>query len=220
MLLLFGMQLTWYGQSCFKIESKDIVLVTDPFDKSIGLTPPRFRADIALVSHDHPAHANTESLQGLPFVIAGPGEYEVKGVMVRGIQTFHDAAGGKERGSNTVYIIRMEGMTICHMGDFGEEGIREEIVDHIGDVDILLLPVGGGRTIDGRAAARIVRAIEPRIAVPMHYKVSGVSGSLDSVDGFLKEMGVKEKKAEEKLSVKKKELPEEEMRVVILETAR
>src|SRR3989344_1337822 len=138
------MQISWYGHSCFKIETKDIVLGTDPFDKSIGLTPPRFRADIVTTSHDHPAHANSGSLQGSPFIISGPGEYEVKGVMVRGIQTFHDADGGKKQGMNTVYVIRIGGITLCHLGDFGEATMREETVEEVGDIDILFLPVGGG----------------------------------------------------------------------------
>ena len=213
------MQLSWYGQSCFKIESRDVTIAIDPFSKTIGLTPPRFKSDILLVTHAHSDHANLDTLPGSPFLIQGPGEYEVKGVSVRGLRTFHDNSSGAERGLNTVYIIEVEDIKICHLGDLGEEKLREETQEAIGDVDILLIPVGGTYTIDGKAASGIVHAIEPRIVIPMHYKIPGLAISLASAEPFLKEMGIKNAEATEKLVIKKKDLPEAETRVVLLKSA-
>lgn len=212
------MVITWYGQSCFKLQSGELVGVIDPFGKEIGLTPPRFRADFVLITHPHSDHANKDTIPESPFVIEGPGEYEIKGVAVRGLQTYHDNAEGKERGLNTIYMIEMEGMKICHLGDFGEKEMRDDILEKIGDVDILLIPVGGYSTISGEDAARIANKIEPRIVIPMHYKIPGLKAPLESAEKFLKEMGARSAEAEEKLVIKAKDLPQEEMRVVVLRT--
>lgn len=218
--------ITWYGQSCFKLQSGELVGVIDPFGKEIGLTPPRFRADFLLITHPHFDHANKDTIPENPFCIEGPGEYEVKGVTVRGIQTYHDESEGKERGLNTIYMIEIEGIKICHIGDFGEKEMRDETLEKIGDVDILMIPVGGPAraaagghyTIDGEGAAKIVSKIEPRIVIPMHYKIPGLKAQLDSAEKFLKEMGAKNADAEEKLVIKAKDLPQEETRVVVLKT--
>ncbi|MBI2637639.1 MAG: MBL fold metallo-hydrolase, partial [Candidatus Sungbacteria bacterium] len=166
------MVITWYGQSCFKLQSGELVGVIDPFSRDIGLTPPRFRADFLVITHDHMDHNNAESIPEENLVIVkGPGEYDAKGVFIKGIQTYHDSKEGKERGLNTIYVIEMEGIKICHMGDFGEGEVRQETLDAIGDVDILLIPVGGTYTIDAEEASRVVSQIDPRIVIPMHYKI-------------------------------------------------
>ena len=214
------MVITWYGQSCFKIQSGDLVLAIDPFDKDIGLTPPRFKADIVAVTHEHRDHNNVESIPEGSFVIRGPGEYESKEVAITGIPTFHDTKEGRERGRNTIYLIGMEDMRLAHLGDFGEEKIRPETLDALGEVDILFVPVGGTYTIDAETAAEVVSAIEPRLVIPMHYAIPGLKVKLDGVETFLKEMGAKNTSAEERLTLKKKDLPEtESMRVVVLKTA-
>lgn len=218
------MVITWLGQSCFKIQSGELVIIIDPFSKEIGLTPPRFRADLALITHSHFDHSNTDSLTGEPFIIQGPGEYEIKGVYVKGIYTFHDKAQGKEKGINTVYKIEFEEINIAHLGDFGEGILRDETLDEIGDTDILMIPVGGpsakpdtGKyTIDAEDAAKVVRQIEPRFVIPMHYKIPGLKVELDPVDQFLKEMGARNKEAQEKLTIKKKDFAEEDKTEVIV----
>lgn len=195
-------------------------MVIDPYGKELGLTPPRFRADIALVTHGHFDHANTESLSGNPFVISGPGEFEVKDVYVEGIASFHDTTRGKERGTNTIYKIIMEDIRLVHMGDFGEEKLRDETLEKIGDVDILIIPVGGNYTIDASGAARVIKQIEPRFVIPMHYAIPGLKVKLDGVDQFLKEMGAGKVETRDKFVVKKKDIGEDEKtEVVMLKTA-
>lgn len=211
------MIISWYGQSCFKIESRGVVLAIDPFEKDIGLTPPRFKADVVLITHSHSDHRNRDAIQGEPFIIDGPGEYEVKGVGVRGVRTFHDSASGKERGVNTVYIVDLEDTKICHLGDLGEERLRQEVLEEIGDIDILMVPVGGTYTIDGKQAVFVASQIEPRVVIPMHYKIPKLTTSLAGKELFLKEMGAKEADSLEKFVIKKKDLPEEETRVVVLQ---
>lgn len=209
------MIITWLGQSCFKLQSGELVAVIDPFSKEIGLTPPRFRADLTLVTHGHYDHSNAETLGGEPFLISGAGEYEVKGVYVRGLETFHDKSRGEERGMNTIYKITMEDLNILHLGDFGEGEMRDETLDEIGDTDILMIPVGGKYTIDAIEAYKVVKQIEPRYAIPMHYKIPGLKLDLDGVEKFLKEFETKTE-LKEKFVIKKKDLGEEEKTEVIV----
>jgi len=211
------MVITWYGQSCFKIQSGEIVLFTDPFCKEIGLTPPRGQANIVTISHQHYDHNNYDSLTGDPLVIRRPGEYEARGVDIKGIFSFHDNKEGAERGPNTIYVIEMEGIKICHLGDLGQEKLTSEQVDEINGVDILMIPVGGTTTLSGEDAVEIINQIEPRIVIPMHYKIPGLSnGKLDGVDAFLKEMGIGKKEVVDKLTLKKKDLPQDKTDVVVM----
>lgn len=210
------MVITWYGQSCFKIQSGETVLFTDPFAKEIGLTPPRAQANIVTISHNHFDHNNSEALTGEPLVIEGPGEYESKGVDIKGILSFHDDKEGKERGTNTIYVIEIEGMKICHLGDLGQAKLTAQQVERIDGVDILMIPVGGTNTIDEEMAAEIINQIEPRIVIPMHYKIPGLTSKIEGVDAFLKEMGVAKKETVDKLTLKKKDLPEGDMQVVVM----
>ena len=213
------MNITWYGQSCFKIQSKDTVLITDPFDKKIGLKPPFGAADIVTISHNHYDHNNFQVIKNDPFIIDGAGEYEIKKVRIKGINSYHDNQEGKERGQNTIYIIEMEGIKICHLGDLGQSNLINGQLEEIGQVDILFIPVGGVFTIDWKSANTIISQIEPRIIIPMHYKISGVKGELlklDTIDNFCKERGVSSKDAVNKFSIKKKDLPQEGSETVIM----
>lgn len=212
------MTISWYGHSCFKISNQGghLTLIIDPFDKSIGLTPPRGTADIVLVSHNHHDHNNIKALAGKPFIVDGPGEYEVKGVSINGIASYHDNKKGEERGVNTIYLIEMDKIKICHLGDFGQEKLSDSQLEAIGNVDVLVIPVGGKYTIDALEAAKIAKQIEPHLIIPMHYKISGLSiDGLDSADGFLKEMGVEKKVIVDKLTLKGKDLSTKEMEVVL-----
>ena len=215
------MVIAYYGISCFKIQSGDTVLAIDPFDKSSGLTPPRFQTDIVLSSHNHPNHNNIDSLapkqeSGI-FAITTPGEYEIHGIQIRGIPSWHDAKSGAEKGKNTIYVIEWENMRVVHMGDYGEHELRDELHETIGTPDILMLPIGGRDTIDEETAVKLIAHIEPRIIIPMHYKIPGVTTKWSDVEEFLKEMG--EKTApEERFTIKKKDVPAENQRIVVLKT--
>jgi L-ascorbate metabolism protein UlaG (beta-lactamase superfamily) len=211
------MVITWYGQSCFKVQSGETILITDPFSKEIGLTPPRGQANIVTISHQHYDHNNVEALAASnPFVIEGPGEYEVKGVNIVGLEAFHDQKEGKERGSNTVYVIEMEGIKICHLGDIGQLKLDSRQIEIIDGIDILMIPVGGIYTVNGEEAADLINQIEPKIVIPMHYKIPGLTIKLEGLEDFLDEMGVSKKETVEKLAIKKKDLPEEGSEVVVM----
>jgi len=212
------MTIRWYGHSCFKISSQGdhLTIVTDPFDKSIGLTPPRLSADIVTVSHHHYDHDNVKSLSGDPFIIDGPGEYEVKGVKVLGCSSFHDQKQGRERGENTIYLIEMDEIRVCHLGDFGQSQLSNRQLEALGQVDILMIPVGGHYTISAKESAQITKQLGPRLIIPMHYHLPSLKIKLDKVDSFLREMGLNGKKPIEKLVVKKKDLESKKMEVVVM----
>lgn len=205
------MIIQWYGQSFFRIDSKDAVIAIDPFSKNpdCGFNRvPRFRADIVLISHDHPDHNNAGAVDGAPVFLLGAGECEVKGVFIRGIPSFHDETEGKERGPNTIFVIETdEDLRVCHTGDLGTKKLPEDVIESAGAVDILLIPVGGTSTIDARGAWSVVRQIEPKIVIPMHYRIPGVNLPLDGIEKFLKEAGANPD-VEDRLSVRKKELKE------------
>lgn len=215
------MQIIWRGQSCFQIltsQGKDtqISLVIDPFGNSLGLRVPEFSADIALITHDHDDHNNLGAVKGNPFIIDGPGEYEIKGVYIQGIPAFHDKNFGKEKGRVTIYTIESEEMRICHMGDFGQKELFSEQLEDIGEVDVLLIPIGGNYTIGSQEASKIISQIEPKIVVPMHYSLPKLKIKLEGVEKFLKAMGKKMPEPLPKLTVKKKDLSSEETSIVIL----
>jgi L-ascorbate metabolism protein UlaG (beta-lactamase superfamily) len=213
------MHIVWHGHSMFKIMSKEATIVTDPYDsKMVGLTSPRPKADIVLVSHQHEDHNNVSIVKGEYKLISGPGEYEVKGVHIRGIETYHDDKKGAERGLNTVYVFTTEEMNLAHLGDLGQP-LDDEQIEEIGEVDVLMIPVGGVYTIDHRQAEEVVNQIEPRLVIPMHYKIPKLKIKLDPVDKFLADMGASKVEPLPKLSLKKKDLPREETKVVLLEKA-
>ncbi len=211
------MEITWFGHSCFRIKGKEATLVTDPFAETLGYPLRHPAADIVTISHDHPHHSSLSAIEGQPKVIAGPGEYEIAEVFIYGIRTFHDAEGGKIRGRNTVYLIEIDEVRICHLGDLGHVPTAEQ-VEEISGSDVLLVPVGGVCTIDATAAAETVSLLQPRLVIPMHFKTEAikVEVELDPVDRFLKELGAKGISAESKLAITKSSLPEE-TKVVLLD---
>ena len=223
------MQLLWKGQSCFSVmvqrtKQEQVKIVIDPFDPSfVGLKLPSLEADLVLVTHDHADHNNTKAVKGSavsaskePFVIADPGEYEIKDIFIRGISSFHDDVQGKERGKNTIFIIEAEGMRLCHLGDFGQHELTTEQIGQIGNIDVLFIPVGGTYTVDGKQAAVIVGQIEPRMVIPMHYALPNLKVKLAKVDDFLASMGVKNIEPQGKFNVKMRDFPVEGITVTIL----
>lgn len=215
------MQITWLGQSSFKIEAKTtlgntVTIITDPYNDSVGLKMPRSKADIVTVSHGHFDHNNLEAVKGEPFIIQNPGEYETKGVFIYGVETYHDDKKGAERGPSTVYRIDVEDLTLAHLGDLGHT-LENGQLELLEGVDILMIPVGGVYTIDAKKAMDVISQIEPRIVLPMHYKIPGIKVNFDGIDKFCKEIGVCSKDHPDKLKITKKDLPQEDMQVIVLE---
>jgi len=202
------MEIDWFGLSCFRLRARDATVVTDPYEKSIGLKLPRPRADIVTISHNHAGHDHADGVAGNPKIIQGPGEYEISNVFVTGVQTFHDKRGGKDRGKNTVYALNIEGLNVCHLGDLGHVPTQAQ-ADLIGQVDILLVPVGAGNALNASDAAEVVSLFEPQVVIPMHYRVPELAVKLDVVDKFIKEMGIKAPAAVESLNFKRDNLPKE-----------
>ena len=209
------MEIDWFGLSCFRLRSREASVITDPYEKSIGLKLPRPRGDIVTISHNHAGHDNADGVAGNPKVINGPGEYEISGVFITGVQTYHDKRNGKDRGKNTVYAINIEGINVCHLGDLGHVPTQTQ-ADEIGQVDILLVPVGGGNALNASDAAEVVSLFEPMIVIPMHYRVPDLSVKLDPVEKFIKEMGMKAPPPIESLNLKRDGLAKE-MQIILLD---
>lgn len=212
------MMITWQGHACFKIQDKvgpeGVTVVTDPFDKEVGLKVPNFEADIVTVSHQHHDHNNTAALRGTPFIIDCAGEYDRKGVLIEGIDSFHDEKEGAERGGNIIYRLVIDDLSVVHLGDLGHI-LSDAQLEKLSGTDILLIPVGGKYTIDAKRAVEVISQIEPRIVIPMHYKTKDSKLDIDGVDKFIKEIGLTPT-YEEKLKISKKDLPQEDMELVIL----
>jgi L-ascorbate metabolism protein UlaG (beta-lactamase superfamily) len=198
--------ITWLGHSCFRIKGSQAVVITDPFPPDLGYSLGKPTADIVTVSHQHPSHSYVQGVGGEPRPIQGPGEYEISSVLILGVATFHDAEGGRKRGKNTVYLMEVDGISICHLGDLGHV-LSNEQVEEIGDVDVLMLPVGGVSTIDASVAAEIIRQLEPHAVIPMHYKTPEIDRKLEPVEKFLKEMGMEQVEPRPKLSFTRSNLP-------------
>ena len=194
------------GHSCFRIKGSQAIVITDPFPPDLGYSLGKQTADIVTVSHQHPSHMYTEAISGEPRIVSGPGEYEISGVLIIGIATFHDSVRGQTRGKNTAYLMEIDGISICHLGDLGHV-LSSEQVEEIGDIDVLLLPVGGVSTINAAMAAEVIRQLEPKVVIPMHYKTPLLKRELDPVDDFLREMGVGQVEPRARLSVSRTNLP-------------
>ena len=197
-----------------KIGSDNITLTTDPFNEKTGLKQPNFETDIITVSHDHYDHNNTKSLRGDKFIIDSAGEYDVKGILIYGVESYHDEVEGKERGKNIIFRIEMDNISITHLGDLGHK-LNSKQLEILTGTDILLIPVGGKYTLDAKKAVEVTSQIEPRIVIPMHYKTPNLTLDIDGVDKFIKEIGIKPTE-EEKLKISKRDLPQEDMELVIL----
>lgn len=214
------MDIKYLGHSSFFIKTKDAKLVTDPFDpKMVGLKFPKTEADIVTVSHQHQDHNNTKAIDGSPLVINMAGEYEKKGLRVFGYQTYHDKQNGAERGENIVYKFEGDNVSVLHCGDLGLVW-DDSFIDQMGEIDVLLIPVGGFYTIDPAEAVELIKKIEPSIVIPMHYGSTKLNqqgfGKLAPVEDFLKKIGAENSVPVPKLVVKKEELTEE-IKVVVME---
>lgn len=214
------MEIVWKGHSFFLIsiqknKEEETKIAIDPFDESLGLPLKEEEADILLISHDHFDHNNKKIIKGDPFIIKAPGEYEFKDIYIEGIEGFHDNKKGKERGKVTIFTIEGEEIKICHLSDLGQKELTDEQLERIGEIDILMIPVGGTFTISSKEAVNIISQIEPKIVIPMHYFLPKMKIKLEKLENFLKEIGLKEAEKLKVLKIKKKNLPSE-TKVIIL----
>lgn len=225
------MEIVWLGHSCFRIKGKQAVVITDPFSPDLGYKMTKREADIVTISHDHPGHNFAASVLPLPSspapelpqvplcarpkVVKGPGEYDIANVWVTGIASFHDSEGGAKRGKNCIYLIQLDDIVLCHLGDIGHP-LSTQQLQALGGVQVLFLPVGGVSTIDAAAAAQIIRTIEPKLVIPMHYKTESLTTPLEPLENFLKQMALKEVIPLARLNVTTNSLTDE-TRVVVLD---
>ncbi|HTE84019.1 MAG TPA: MBL fold metallo-hydrolase, partial [Dehalococcoidia bacterium] len=172
------MEITWLGHSCFRLRSRETTVVTDPPSAEKGYSLPNLTATIVTVSHGHPGHNASALCGGSPRVIEGPGEYEVGGVLIAGVRTYHDDKHGQDRGPNTAFVIELEELRLCHLGDLGHIPTAEQR-EAMSDIDVLMIPVGGHSTIDGAGAAEVASLLEPKIVIPMHYRTDLFAGELE-----------------------------------------
>ncbi len=210
------MTISYLGHSCFRIEAKEGSVLIDPFSKEIGLRAPKIKDDIVLISHAHEDHNNVADINEGAFLIINPGEYEKNGISIQGISSFHDNNEGRDRGYNTIYVIRAEDMTICHLGDFGESKLSDRQVELISDVDVLMVPVGGTYTINAKEAVGIITQVEPKMIIPMHFKTKDLRLDIEGPEKFIKELSLKPEKVD-KLKISKKLLPTEETKLIVFE---
>ncbi len=205
------MEITWYGLSCFRItERKNATVVTDPYNGNLGLPALKLKADVITVSHDAPGHNGVDSVSGWEHALDGPGEYEIGSVFITGIKTNFNA----ESNRNVLYLFDYDGLTVAHLGDMKKVPAQTQI-DALEQVNILLVPVGGGNSLGAAQAAELVSMLEPNIVIPMHYQIPGLKLELETVDRFLKEMGVSEPVEENSLKISSSNLPEETETVIL-----
>jgi L-ascorbate metabolism protein UlaG (beta-lactamase superfamily) len=210
------MEITWYGQTCFRLSERGLAtVVTDPYPPDVGLTFPRPRAHIVTVSYDDPQCRYTSGVRGPFKLLDGPGEYEIGGVFITGITTFADGKQGASRGLNTIFTFNVNNLTVCHLGRLGHVPTQSQVED-LGAVDVLLAPVGGGGSLSPAQASEVISLFEPSLVIPMYYKVQGLEVKLGTRSRFLKEMGLEKVDSQEMLKVNRASLSEE-TQVVVLE---
>jgi len=212
------MEITWYGHACFRLKDKNSTVITDPYDKSLGLPVPRLKADIVTVSRISPHHSYLEAVKSDYKLVDGPGEYEIGGTFITGVSLIPPKRGGK-RGQNwhqnNVFVIFLDDIAVCHLGDLAHVPTQSQVED-MGSIDVLLVPVGGLQALNAAQAAEVISLIEPYFVIPMHYQLPGVTLELDPVDKFLKEMGATNVEAESSVKLTQSNLSDE-TQIILLE---
>jgi L-ascorbate metabolism protein UlaG (beta-lactamase superfamily) len=212
------MEITWYGYSCFRLTERGMAtVVTDPYDhREVGLEPLKLKADIVTVSQDAAAHNYTAAVKGEVYRIPGPGEYEIGGVFITGVQTNASGKRGDTENMNTLFVIDYNGLTIAHLGNLQRVPNQAE-VEALGPVNIALVPVGGGDSLNAAKAAEVISLLEPNLVIPMHYAIPDMKMKLDPISKFLKEMGLVEVASVPSLKVTSANTLPEETRVTVLD---
>lgn len=210
------MEIIWYGHSCFRLVERNMAtVVTDPFDsETVGYEPLKLKADIVTSSHDAPGHNFLSAVKGTTHDITGPGEFEIGGVFITGVQTDGQGKKAADKPRNTLYVFDYNGLNVAHLGDLRTVPTQAEI-EALGTVHVALVPIGGGSGLNAAKAAEIVSLLEPNIVIPMHYHTPAVKVELDRLDKFLKEMGLHEAETVPSLKVTRSGLPDE-TKVIVL----
>ncbi|HYY88195.1 MAG TPA: MBL fold metallo-hydrolase [Chloroflexota bacterium] len=217
------MDITWLGHACFRLRGRDVTILTDPYEgDDWGYPPLAATADVVTISNEHPHHAGLSGVSGTPRVLRGPGEYEIGGALIWGVRTpRRTSQDGLTATRNTAYVIQLEELTICHLGDLAEGSLSAEQLTRLKDSAVLLVPIGGHCTINAAQAAQVIAQIEPKLIVPMHYATDETRGrvELDDISRFCREMGASDAAPRPRLSVTATSLPNEPT-VVLLESRR
>jgi L-ascorbate metabolism protein UlaG (beta-lactamase superfamily) len=210
------MEITWYGLSCFRLSERGMAsVVTDPYDHQVvGLEALKLKSEIVTVSHRAPGHDYVQAVKGKNHVITGPGEYEIGGVFITGVQTNGTSKKDADEPRNTLYVFDYNGITIAHLGDIRRIPTQTE-VEALGNVHVALVPVGGGGSLSAAKAAEIVSVLEPGIVIPMHYSLPNLQLKLAPLSKFLKEMGIGDVEEHDSLKITQTSIPEETKIVVL-----
>ena len=206
------MEVTFLGHSSFRMRGKDVAIVTDPYGGPRGQTLTKVQADIVTISHDQEGHNNLAAVEGDPKVLSGPGEYEIRGALVTGVATFLDAVSGQQKGRNTVYVIQLDDLRLCHLGDLGHV-LSTEQIEEIGTVDVLFVP-GQSEILGIAKTAEVISQIEPSVIVPMHV-TSTDEADMAAIEKFCHEMGLRGIVPQQKLMLTRASLPQETQVVVL-----
>ncbi len=213
------MEITYFGLNSVRLRGREAAVLIDPYDPKLGLSPVRLNVQVVVLTHDDPTHFSMQGLGNEYHLVSGAGEFEIKGIALHGIQTYHDRKKGAERGKNTVFVIEVDDLRVCHLGHLGH-ALDEAQLDAIGSkVDVLCVPVGDGSHINATEATEIVNQIEPKLVVPISYKLPGLSllaQNLEGVEKFAKEMGATDLTPQPKLQLTSSPTTEE-TKLVILE---
>jgi L-ascorbate metabolism protein UlaG (beta-lactamase superfamily) len=213
------MEITYFGLNAIRVRGRDATLMIDPYEPKLGLAPVRLNVQIVALTHEDPTHFSTQGLGSDYHLVTGAGEFEIKGIFLRGIQTYHDAQKGAKRGKNFVYVVEVDDLRVCHLGHLGH-ALDEKQLDAIGSkIDVLCVPVGGGSHINSAQASEIVNQIEPKLVIPISYRLPGLgllAQDLEPVDKFAKEMGATDLTTQPKLQLTSSPA-QEETRLVLLE---
>jgi L-ascorbate metabolism protein UlaG (beta-lactamase superfamily) len=206
------MEISWLGHCCFQLRGKNAVLITDPFPpqsaavKGGSLQQGKINASIVTVSHHHALHSFIERVGGDPHIVRGPGEYEISDVLITGVASYHDERRGQLHGRSTIYVIHMDDIVICHLGDL-DHTLQENQLEEVADADVLLIPIGGGNTLSPVQATEVISQVEPRIVIPMHYSAPLIGEVSNELMLFCREMGVEKIESQPKLSITRNTLP-------------
>jgi L-ascorbate metabolism protein UlaG (beta-lactamase superfamily) len=205
------MEIYWLGHACFRLRGRDAVVLTDPAPPSTGYKVGKLNADLVTISQDVPENSYRQALSNEPKYLTGPGEYEIAGVLVTGVRTGKHA---DDKSRNTAFVIDLDDVRVCHLGNIAQVPHADD-VEALGGADVLIVPVGGGKVLDAGKAAETVSLLEPKLVIPMQFKTEASAGDLDSVERFLKELGVEAKTPEQRLNVTRSSIPSDTTVVVL-----